>query len=74
VVRSREGGNSALLCIGAPPVQYEVANQAGVTVVIYNPARRLQQKVTANRALRKGELDNAKADPIVQAVAEVLPK
>jgi hypothetical protein len=62
------------LCIGAPPGDYEVSNGADVTVVIYNVGRRGQQKVTANFALRKGELDEAKADAIVKAVADVLPK
>jgi len=70
----KAGLNSVSLCIGAPPKQYEVAEEADLTVVIYNPARRSQQKVTANFALRKGELDDAKADAIVKAVAEVLPK
>jgi len=70
----KTGVNSASLCIGAPPTQYEVANEADVTVVIYNPARRSQQKVIANFALRKGELDDAKTDAIVKALAEVLPK
>ncbi len=62
------------LCIGAAPPRYEVANEAEVTVVIYNPGRRSQQHVTANFALRKGELDDAKADAIVKALSDVLPK
>ena len=70
----KEALNRVSLCIGAPPTQYEVANEADMTVVIYNPARRNQQKVTANFALRKGELDEAKTDAIVKAVSEVLPK
>jgi hypothetical protein len=61
------------LCIGAPPKNYEIANEADVTVVIYSVARR-GQPVTANFALRKGELDEAKADAIVKALTEVLPK
>ena len=60
--------------IGAPPEDYAVAREADVTVVIYSAGRRPQQKVTANFALRKGELDEAKADAIVKALSEVLPK
>ena len=62
------------LCIGAPPQDYGVAKEADVTVVIYSVGRRPQQKVTANFALRKGELDEAKADAILKAVAQMLPK
>ena len=62
------------LCIGAPPGDYAVAKEADVTVVVYNLARRGQQKVTANFALRKGELDEAKIDAIVKAVSDMLPK
>jgi hypothetical protein len=61
------------LCIGDPPRNYEVAGEADVTVVIYTVGRRSQQAVTANFALRKGELDEAKADAIVKALSEVLP-
>jgi hypothetical protein len=61
------------LCIGAPPAAYEVAPEADVTVVIYSAGRR-GQPVTANFALRKGELDDAKADAIVKALSEVLPR
>jgi hypothetical protein len=61
------------LCIGAPPPNYEVAGEADVTAVIYTVGRRSQQTVTANFALRKGELDEAKADAIVKALADVLP-
>jgi hypothetical protein len=52
---------------------YALANEAEVTVVIYNIGRRGQQHVTANFALRKGELNDATADAIVQALANVLP-
>lgn len=61
------------LGIGVPPPEYAVANEADVTVVVYNPARRGQQRVTANFALRKGELQDARIDEIVQAVGAVLP-
>ena len=62
------------LCIGAPPGDYAVAKEADVTVVIYSIGPRSRQHVTANFALRKGELDAAKADAIVKALSEVLPK
>jgi hypothetical protein len=64
------------LCVGVPPAvsaAYEVAPEADVTVVIYSIARR-GQPVTANFALRKGELDKAKTKAIVKALSEVLPK
>jgi hypothetical protein len=61
------------LGIGVPPPDYAVANEAEVTVVVYNPARRGQQRVTANFALRKGELTDAKVDDIVNEIAGVLP-
>src|SRR5262249_34694630 len=58
---------------GAPPPRYEVNPQADVTVMIYTVGRRPEQQVTANFALRKGELNEAKADAIVKALSEVLP-
>jgi hypothetical protein len=61
------------LGIGVPPPDYAVAGEADVTVVVYSPARRGEQRVTANFALRKGELNDAKIDDIVKAVAAVLP-
>jgi hypothetical protein len=67
-----QGLQRVALGIGAPPPDYQVANEADVTVVVYNPARR-GGKVTANFALRKGELDDAKADEIAKAVRAVLP-
>jgi hypothetical protein len=62
------------LCIGAPPGDYAVANEADVTVVLYNPGWRNEQHVTANFALRKGELDEAKTDAIVEALSKMMPK
>ena len=61
------------LGIGAPPEDYEVAREADVTVVIYGGPEG-EEKVKANFALRKGDLDEAKADAIVKALARVLPK
>jgi hypothetical protein len=62
------------LCIGAAPADYEVNKDADLTVVIYNFSRRGDQKVTANFALRKGELDDEITDAIVKALSHVLPK
>src|SRR5437879_1740316 len=61
------------LGIGAAPLDYQVANDADVTVVIYDIGRRNQQHVKANFALRKGELNDAKIDDIVKALSNVLP-
>ncbi len=61
-------------CIGGPPPDYEISTDADITVVIYKPGRRGEQKVTANFALRKGELTAAKRDEIVKAFTEILPK
>jgi hypothetical protein len=69
-----EGLQRVSLCIGAAPPRYELSGEADVTVVIYNPGRRNEQAVQANFALRKGELDDAKSDAIVAALAQVLPK
>jgi hypothetical protein len=61
-------------CIGAPPEDYEVSKNADITVVIYTLGRRPEQKVTANFALRKGELTSAKIEEIVKAFTDILPK
>ncbi len=73
-IAEKEALKSVCLGIGAPPDEYEVAKEADMTVVIYSPGRRPEQHVTANFALRKGELDEAKTKAIVKAVSEVLPK
>lgn len=70
----REALKRVNLCIGAPPADYEVSPDADVTVVIYNLNRRGQQKVTANFALRTGELTDAKTEAILKALSDVLPK
>ena len=70
----KEGLKRVSLGIGTPPQNYEVSNEAAVTVVIYNVGRRGQQKVMANFALRECELDDAQADAIVKALSDVLPK
>jgi len=69
----KEAIKQVALGIGAPPPDYAIAPEADVTVVVYSPGRRNKQKVTANFALRKGELNDAKVDAIVKAIAAVLP-
>jgi hypothetical protein len=73
-VAKKEAIQRVSVCIGAVPPRYEVNKEADVTVVIYNPARRGQQTVQANFALRKGELTESKRDAIVDALVKVLPK
>ena len=70
----KESLKRVCLGISAPPRDYDVSSEADVTVVLYSRGRRSMQKVTANFALRKGELDEAKADAIVKALSDVLPK
>jgi hypothetical protein len=74
LLAENEGLKRVNLCIGAPPKTYEVGAEADTTVVIYNIGRRPQQQVTANFALRKGELDDTTADAILKALADVLPR
>src|SRR3954453_16698394 len=69
----KEAIKQVALGIGVPPPDYAIAAEADVTVVVYPPDRRNKQKVRANFALRKGELDDARADAIVRAIAAVLP-
>lgn len=69
----KEKLQSVNLCIGAVPRSYEVSPEADVTVVIYSNGRRREQRVTANFALRKGELSQARSDEIFKALANVLP-
>jgi hypothetical protein len=69
----KEGLQRVPLGIGAPPPSYEVSGEADITVVVYTPERRGQQRVTANFALRKGELNDSKAADIVKAITAVLP-
>jgi hypothetical protein len=51
-----------------------MTKEAEVTVVIYNLGLRPQQKVMANFALRKGDLDEAKSDAIAKALSDMLPR
>jgi hypothetical protein len=69
-----EGLSQVTLSIGAAPLKYEVSGAADITVVIYTVGRRSEQHVTANFALRMSDLNDAKADDIVRALSEVLPK
>ena len=69
-----EAVRNVTLSIGTAPPKYEVSDAADITVVIYNIGRRNQQHVTANFALRNGDLDAAKTEAIIKALAEVLPK
>ena len=61
-------------CIGTAPPRYEVNKEADVTVVVYTVGRPGRQEVSANFALRKGELNDTKRNDIVAAVSKVLPK
>jgi hypothetical protein len=70
----KEGLKHVSLCIGAPPEDYDVSKEADVTVVVYSLGRRPEQKVTANFALRKGELTEKKADAILKAISDMLPQ
>jgi hypothetical protein len=70
----KEGLQHVSLCIGAPPKDYKLAEEADITVVIYTVGRRTKQSVTANFALRRGELNEARTEAIVNALSEVLPK
>jgi hypothetical protein len=72
-IAKKEGIKRVSMGIGAPPADYAVARDADVTAVIYRLGRRRLELVTANFALRKGELDDKKADAIVKALSAVLP-
>ena len=74
VLAQKESLQRVNLCIGTAPQRYDVSPEADVTAVIYNLGRRYEQSVTANFALRKGELDDCTTDAIVQALSEALPK
>jgi hypothetical protein len=70
----RESLQRVTLCIGNPPPRYEVNRAADLTIVIYTVGRPRQNQVVANFALRERELDQAKTDAILAALAQVLPK
>jgi hypothetical protein len=62
------------LCIGAAPKNYDLSDQADITVMIYTVGQRWEQSVSANFAFRKGELDEQKTEDMVKALSKVLPK
>ncbi len=64
----KENVQRVSFCIGEAPPRYEVNKDADLTVVIYNPGRPGKQSVQANFALRKDELDKAKAEAIVPSL------
>ncbi len=51
------------------PPRYKIAKDADVTVVLYE-----KQKVKANFAFRKGELQSKDIDEIVAGVSKILPQ
>jgi hypothetical protein len=67
----KEGLKQVVLCFGTSegPAKYEVAEEAGLTVAIYQNGL-----VRANFALRKGELTKDRAKEITKALTQVLPK
>jgi hypothetical protein len=66
----REGLKRVVLCLGNSewPARYEVAEEAGLTVALYQT-----RTVAANFALRKGELDQDRVKAISKALTRVLP-
>jgi len=52
----------------AGPKGYEVSKDADVTVVLYN-----KQKVVANHAFKKGELNAKAIETIVSEIPQILP-
>jgi hypothetical protein len=69
----KEALKKVSLCVGIPPKDYDVAGDADVTVVIYEPGIR-HNPVVANFALRKGELTEEKTKEIVEALSKTLSK
>jgi molybdopterin biosynthesis enzyme MoaB len=70
---ARGGVKHVVLTIGGSGVRkYNVANEAAVSVGVYRGPG-LEAKVSANFALRKGELTRKKAEAIFQAVTRAWP-
>jgi hypothetical protein len=65
-----EGIKNTVLAIDNPagPKAYNVAKDADVTVVLY-----VKQKVVANHAFKKGELNAKAIDAIVAEIPKILP-
>jgi len=66
----KEGIKNCIFSIDNPagPKGYEVAKDSDVTVVLYN-----KQKVAANHAFKKGELNSKAIEAIVADVPKILP-
>jgi hypothetical protein len=68
---ARERLQHVVLCTtNAPPPRYRVANEAELTVAIYED----HAHVSANIPVRKGSLNGQKAEEIIRALARALPK
>jgi predicted P-loop ATPase len=67
----KEGIKTCIFSIDNPagPKGYEVAKDADVTVVLYR-----SQKVAANHAFKKGQLNAAAIDAIVKDIPKILSK
>ena len=67
----KEKLKQVVLCFGTSegPAKYEVAEEAGLTVAIYE-----NRVVKANFALRKGELNKDRTKEIIKALTQVLPR
>ena len=66
----KEELKKTILTIDNPqgPQQYKIAKEADVTVVLYE-----KQKVKANYAFKKGELNSAAVEKIMADVPKILP-
>jgi hypothetical protein len=70
-IASKEGIKNCILSTmetPAGPPAYKVAKDADITVVLYN-----KQKVEANYAFKKGELNAAAIEKILADVPKILP-
>ena len=67
----KEGLKQCVLSLDNPagPNGYEVAKGADITVVLYN-----RQKVAANHAFKKGDLNTKAIDAILADVPKILPE
>jgi hypothetical protein len=65
----KEGIKTTILSIDNPagPARYAVANDADVTVVLYN-----EHQVVANHAFRKGQLDDKATGRVVADIPKIL--
>jgi hypothetical protein len=67
---AKEGIKNCILSIDNPagPEGYEVAKNADVTVVLYN-----KQRVAANYAFKKGQLNAKGIDAVIKDLPKILP-